>query len=235
MELYERIELRRFVGRELLLWIWFETEVFEATLSTKAHGEFGLWLEGRLVMSAGQETTTIKGTQPGNHREAKEALLRGKLPDSASLHLSWADKDATFTLKAEKMAMSGLKLPGKKKEAGDAPGAVASLTNINGPSARPKRKRSSPAEEAAAFEVHESHEAFYDRMTVTREIESIVEALYREFLALRLGPAWDETIVPAIEAWAAGEDVDEAAYRRARARAIGSPKHANGGGVALRA
>ena len=231
MELYERIELRRFVGREWLLWLWFETEVFEATLSTKAHGQFGLWLEGRLVMSAGQEATAIKGTQPGNHREAKESLLRGKLPDAASLHLSWADHEATFTIKAEKMALSGLKLPGKKKEAGgEAPGAVASLTSINGPAPPPraKRKKSSPADEAAAFEAHEAHEAFYDRMTVTREIESIVEALYRDFLALRLGPAWGETVVPALEAWATGDDVDDAAYRKARTRAIG-------GGAAKRA
>ena len=36
MDEFERIELRRFVGRELLLWLWFESEVFEATLETKA-------------------------------------------------------------------------------------------------------------------------------------------------------------------------------------------------------
>lgn len=208
MELFERVELRRFVGRELLLWIWFESEVFEATLSTKAHGAFGLWLEGRLVLSAGQETTTIKGSQPGNHREAKEALLRGKLPDSASIHISWAGQDATFTLKAEKLALAGLKLPSKQKEEKE-----ESLLPQ-----RPKRKAPRTSEEV---EVHEAHEAFYDRMTVTREIEGIVEALYRDFLALRLAPVWDETVVPALEAWAAGEAVDDAAYKRARTRALG--------------
>ena len=224
MELYERIELRRFVGRELLLWLWFESEILEGTLETKAHGSFGLWLEGRLVMSQGQEATTIKGSQPGNHREAKEALLRGKLPDLASLHLSWNEQDATFTLKAETLGIAGLKLPrkGGEKTPGDAPGAVASLTRVDGPAkrARPK-KRGNTAADVAAFESDEAHEDFYERMTVTREIEGIVEALYRDFLTLRLGPTWDTVMAPALEAWSSGEDVDAEAYRKARARALG--------------
>jgi hypothetical protein len=224
MEAFERIELRRFVGRELLLWLWFESEVFEATLETKAHGSFGLWLEGRLVLSAGQEATTIKGTQPGNHREAKEALLRGKLPDLASLHLAWADHDATFTLKAETLAVAGLKLPKKGSDAppGDAPGAVASLTRVDAPTKRKRPKRAGgTAADAAAFASDEAHEDFYERMQVTREIEGIVEALYRDFLALRLGPAWDAVVTPALEAWVSGEDVDADAYGRARGKALG--------------
>src|SRR3954471_19270782 len=211
MDTFERVELRRFVGRELLLWLWFESEIFEATLETKAHGSFGMWLEGRLVLSAGQETTTIKGTQPGNHREAKEALLRGKLPDVASLHLSWADHDATFTLKAETLGIAGLRLPRKGSDAppGDAPGAVASLVRVDGPTRRSRpKKRGGSAAEVAAFASDEAHEEFYERMQVTREIEGMVEALYRDFLVLRLGPAWDEAVAPALAAWAAGEDVD---------------------------
>lgn len=220
MDEFERIELRRFVGRELLLWLWFESEVFEATLETKAHGSFGLWLEGRLVLSAGQEVTTIKGTQPGNHREAKEALLRGKLPDLASIHLAWAEHDATFTLKAETMAIAGLKLPKKGNDTpGDAPGAVASLTRVDAPARRKRpKKAASTAADAAAFASDEAHEDFYERMTLTREIEGIVEALYRDFLALRLSSVWDGAVVPALEGWVAGEKVDADKYRKASRR-----------------
>jgi hypothetical protein len=223
MELFERVELRRFVGRELLLWLWFESEIFEGTLETKAHGSFGLWLEGRLVLSAGQEVTTIKGTQPGNHREAKEALLRGKLPELASLHLAWNERDATFTLKGETLAIAGLKLPRKGGDAppGDAPGAVASLTRVDGPEKRKRpKKRGGTAEDVAAFASDEAHEDFYERMVVVREIEGVVEALYRDFLALRLGPTWDAVIGPALEAWSAGEEVDADAYAKARGKAL---------------
>src|SRR3954447_6441950 len=111
MQLSERIEQRRFVGREFLLFLWFESEIFDATLSTKEHGSFGLWIERQLVLSAGKEVTRIKGATPANHREAKEALLRGKLPEVAGLHLSWREQDTNFVLKAEHMALSGLSLP----------------------------------------------------------------------------------------------------------------------------
>ena len=59
MQLVDRIEKRRFVGREFLLWLWFESELFDATLSTKAHGSFGLWFEKRLVLSEGKTSTSI--------------------------------------------------------------------------------------------------------------------------------------------------------------------------------
>lgn len=222
MELFERIELRRFVGREFLLWLWFESEVLEATVETKAHGSFGMWLEGRLVLSAGKEVTTIRGTQPGNHREAKEALRRGKLPDLASIHLAWADHDATLTLKAETLGVAGLKLPKKGSDAppGDAPGAVASLTRVDGPVKRSRpKKRGDTAADVAAFASDEAHEEFYERMRLTREVEGIIEALYRDFLALRLGAGWDAAVVPALTAWVAGEDVDADAYQRARKKA----------------
>ncbi|MDB5213207.1 MAG: hypothetical protein JWO86_1134 [Myxococcaceae bacterium] len=225
MDTFERIELRRFVGRELLLWLWFESEVFEATLSTKVHGSFGLWLEGRLVLSAGQEVTTIKGTIPGQHREAKEALLRGKMPDLAAVHISWADHDATLTLKAETLGISGLKLPRKEPDAAP-PGEGTTV-----PVRRAPRRRAAPAAAAAELAASEANEDLYERMRVTREIEGIVEALYRDFLALRLGPAWSEVVVPALEAWTSGAEVDADRYGTLRTRALtaaagsrGSPK-----------
>ena len=219
MDVFERIELRRFVGRELLLWLWFETEVFEATLSTKLHGSFGMWIEGRLVLSAGQEVTTIKGSMPGHHREAKEALLRGKLPDVASIHLSWADHEATFTLKAESMAIAGLKLPKRESENE----GVAAGEGIIAPPRRPRRKAAT-----ANVAGDEAHEELYERMRVTREIETIVEALYRDFLVLRLGPAWSELVAPALETWSEGGAIDADDYGTARTKALagakGSPK-----------
>jgi len=214
MEVFERIELRRFVGRELLLWLWFESEVFEGTLATKPHGSFGLWLEGRLVLSAGQEVTTIKGTIPGQHREAKESLLRGKMPDLASLHIAWADHDATLTLKAETLAISGLKLPRKE------PDAAPTGEGTTVPVRRAPKRRAAPAEAAAELAAHEANEELYERMRVTREIEGIVEALYRDFLALRLGPAWSELVMPALEAWTLGQEVDADDYGTARTKAL---------------
>lgn len=213
INLADRIELRRFVGRELLLWLWLESELFEATLSTKEHGSFGLWLEGRLVLDEGKESTTIKGTTPGLHREAKESLLRGKTPERAGLHLSYGDKDCTLTLRGETLAFAALVPPAKEKEERSAMAVIAD--------APPPKKRKKSADGAAGAGDANFHEALYDRMDFAREVEGVVTSLYRDFLRLRLSPAWDKDVVPALERWVAGEDVDVDRYRRARDRAVG--------------
>lgn len=209
-DLVDRIEARRFVGREFLLWLWFESEVFEATLATRAHGSFGFWVEGRLVLAEGQESTTIKGSLPGLHREAKESLRRGKLPTMAGLHLSWADKEARFSLKGETMAIAGLKLPTALDKAEPAPVDLSKPP----PARRKGKKQTVEAEEAAAD--HDEAENFYERMHLAREIEEIIEALYREFLDLRLSEAWDGSVLPTLNAWIDGTEIDSDAYRAAR-------------------
>jgi hypothetical protein len=210
----DRIELRRFVGRELLLWLWLETELFEATLSTSEHGEFGLWLEGRLVLNEGQESTIIKGSAPGMHREAKESLLRGKMPERAGLRLSFGDHECTVTLRGETLAFAGLLAP-RKKEAAEA-AAPGDPPPIDAPQVRRKRKR---AEEKVESDL--AHDAFYERMHFARDVEALTTALYRDFLALRLSPVWDSRVVPTLEAWVAGEDIDVDRYRAARDKVIG--------------
>jgi hypothetical protein len=210
MDLVDRIEKRRFVGREFLLWVWFESEVFEGTLSTKEHGSFGLWIEKSIVLSMGKEATRIKGAQPAASREAKESLRLGKLPEAAGFHLVQGDQESSFTLKAEQLGIAGLKLPtvlGGEEEA-------VHEEILAGPRRPPRRKRESKDAQDVR-ESDEAHEAFYERMNMTRDFEALVEALYRDFLALRLSERW-EHVVSAMRAWAAGDEVDADAYRAGR-------------------
>lgn len=216
--LLDRIELRRFVGRELLLWLWFESEVLDATLATREHGSFGLWLGGRLVLTDGRESTAIKGVSPGQHREAKEALLRGKTPDRMGLHLSIGDGEHTLTLRGDTLGITALSAPIERTP--DAPPEGAPL-----PIPKKRKKRDAEADEASFAE----HEKLLERMHHARDIEKVVEALYRDFLAVRLSGEWDAHVLPAIEAWVAGEDVDEDAYRGARERALRRGARASAG------
>jgi len=210
MQLVDRIEKRRFVGREFLLWLWFETEIFGATLSTKEHGTFGLWVERQFVLSESKEVTRIKGNQPAAGREAKESLLRGKLPEIAGLHLSLNDQESTFVLKAENLSIGSLKLPtvlGKEDE----PAVL-----LDRPPPRRKKKAGPIPDEG-----DQQREVFEERITLTRGFEALIEALYRDFLTLRLGPAWKSLVVPALKTWASGEgrvDVDD--YRKARSKVL---------------
>jgi hypothetical protein len=206
MQLADRIEKRRFVGREFLLWLWFESEIFDATLSTAHSGPFGLWLEKRLVLSAGKESTRVVSPLPGRGREAKEALLNGQLPESAGLRIALNEEETSFVLRAEALGVSGLKLPGAvlgKEE--DAPNVL--LEELRGKSKAPRRKEKRE---------DEAYEAFYERMRLTHDFEALLEALYRDFLTLRLSPRWQAVFVPAARAWAEGKEVDAERYRKER-------------------
>ncbi len=222
MQLVDRIEKRRFVGREFLLWLWCESELFDATLTTKEHGAFGLWIERQIVLSAGKEVTRIKGSQPASGREAKEAILRGKLPETAGLHLSMGERETTLTLKAEHLSVAGMKLPTVLGGADDEPPQLLDEPGGRAPRPAPKPRRRAGGDAAAEArqESDEDHETFYERMHLTVEIEAVLHALYRDFLVLRLGPAWDALVTPVLRAWAAGEAVDADAYRAQRTVAL---------------
>jgi hypothetical protein len=200
----DRIEQRRFVGRELLLWLWMESELFESTLTTEEHGSFGFWLENKLVLSAETESTRIRAAMPGAGRE--EALLRGQLPESMGIRISHEGEETSLALGAEKLAVTGLKLAALKEESdGHVPGDL--VDELSGKSPRRKKKKQ-------VEEVDDS--PFYDRMAKTAAVEGLLVALYRDFLALRLSPRWNALIAPTMRRWAMGEPVDADAYRAAK-------------------
>ena len=216
-QLLDLVEKRRFVGRELLLWLWMESELFDATLRTEAHGDFGLWIEKKLVLSLHEESTRITAPLPGAGREAKEALLRGQLPEAAAIRIAWKDDETSLAIDAESFAIRGLKLRTvlDKEDSGGIGGDL--VDELAGKKrGKPKRKKDERDEAELAEEA-----AFVERMTMTRELEDLLAALYRDFLALRLSPTWNKVVVPTMHAWAAGEDVDADAYRRGKS---GKPK-----------
>jgi hypothetical protein len=195
VQLTDRIEKRRFVGREFLLWLWFESEVLEGTLSTEEHGPIGLWLEKQLVLSAGKVSTRIKAEAPGAGREAKEALLSGQLPESAGIRVALGEQETSFVLKADQMAVASLKLQtvlGKEEDA-QPMDLVRELTQ------RPRARRGR-ADEAS----DEAHEAFYERMRMTADFEHLLETLYADFLALRLNAETWHEVASLMRAWAEG-------------------------------
>jgi hypothetical protein len=205
MQLIDRIEKRRFVGREFLLWLWFESELFDATLSTREHGPFGLWLEKRLVLSEGQEKTSITAPMPGAGREAKEALLRGQLPDSAGIRIAWHGDETAFTCKAETLGISGLKLQTVLGKSEDEPNPL--LDELMGKKGKQPRSKREP---------EDLHEVFYERMQLTSEFEGLIERLYGDFLALRLSADWEALVVPLLRKWVLGVEFEIEPYASLR-------------------
>lgn len=207
MQLIDRIEKRRFVGREFLLSLWFESEIFDATLETREHGSFGFWLEKKLVLSLAKESTRITSPNPGLGAEAKAALCRGQLPQSAGLRITIKDTETSLVLDAERLAITGLKLNTVlDQEQEEAPTEL--MEELTGTRKKPGRAQEQ-LEDA-------EDEVFYERMRLTTEVEGVIEALYRDFLALRLTPVWEEHVVPALQRFAHGKTVDADAYRAGR-------------------
>jgi hypothetical protein len=211
MQLLDRIEKRRFVGREFLLWLWFESELLDATLSTRAHGSFGFWLEKRLLLSAGKQSTRITAPSPGLGREAKEALLAGQLPESAGIRITRGDDETSFQFNAERLAIIGLKLNTVLDQAPE-PEPADLVAELKG-QRRGRAAKSGPARDEDA-----DYEKFYERMQLTQSLEAVIEALYADFLALRLSDSWSRDVVPQLRAWAAGEEIAADAYLTAKKR-----------------
>lgn len=116
MDLLDRIEGLRFLGREFLLWLWFESEVFETELRPTGEEPLSLWLEAQLTLVFEKEESRLKGAVPASSPEAKKALQQGKLPKEARVRVTRIDKEFSFTLKADALALSGLKLPTELKK-----------------------------------------------------------------------------------------------------------------------
>jgi hypothetical protein len=219
MDLYERVEKRRFLGREFLLHLWFETELLSATLSTRATGPFGLWIEKELSLSAGKETTRIKGSLPAQAREAKESLLLGKTPERAGFRLVKGEREASFVLVGDTLALAAVALAAALAEEAPERDALDAA-----PAARPRRPRERSVEAELEQAEVAAQESFFERMHLLREVEELVEHLYAEFLALRLGPAYAAFVAPALRAWALGEALDADAYAAKKKAALTPPR-----------
>lgn len=110
-DLAELVELNRFVGRELLLWLWFESELFETNLAPSRGEALSLWLETQLTLASEGEETRVKSPIPGATPEAKQALRQGKLPTATRMRAVLGGAEFSWSFKADELAVGGLKVP----------------------------------------------------------------------------------------------------------------------------
>jgi len=116
MELLDLIEGRRFMGREFVVWLWFESEIQETNLHPTGVDPVSMWLEAQITLVLEKEESRLKGAIPASSPEAKEALRQGKLPKEAKMRLVRGEREYTWTLKADSLGLAGLKLPTQLKK-----------------------------------------------------------------------------------------------------------------------
>jgi hypothetical protein len=188
MDLIDLIEGTRFLGRELLVWLWLESEVLEGHVEAPGFGKVPFWLESRITLETPEEKpeqSALRGALPSSRPEAREAVRQGKLPTMARLRLELGEAAYSLTLKADTLALASVGIPAVLKDSDD------------------------------------RDERFYERIGLVEELEAVMDALYAQFLGIRLSPAWEAAAVPAIRAWATGDrKTAESCYRRATKGAV---------------
>lgn len=122
-ELIERIETTRFLGSELLLWIWLRQELFNEPVALG--GELGnaeVWLDRKLTLEHildRAEKVAVRGAQPAGSAEAREAVRNMKLPVGSRLVLRLNEQDFAFDFNAPRFLIGGGAIPALLKEEGD--------------------------------------------------------------------------------------------------------------------
>ena len=119
MDLVDLIEKRRFVGREFLVFLWFESELFDGMIPVEGYGTCELRLEGFITLAEGKEQARLKGVAPSGDPEAHQALRQGKLPVQARLRLSAGELEYAFTFNADTLGMAAVKIPAVVKDEAD--------------------------------------------------------------------------------------------------------------------
>lgn len=119
MNLADLIEKRRFVGREFLVWLWFESEIMEGRFDVEGFGPCEILLEGQIALTQDKEQNRMKGAAPSATPEAHEALRQGKLPAQARVRVVRGELEFGFVFTAETLGLSAVKIPKVINEEGD--------------------------------------------------------------------------------------------------------------------
>lgn len=109
------VESNRFVGSELLLWLWFESEVFETNLRPTGGPPCAIWIETQITLSTDADEARIKSAMPAATPESKQALRQGKLPKQARMRAVIEEHEFSWVFKADALAVGSLKIPTELK------------------------------------------------------------------------------------------------------------------------
>ncbi len=115
MDLIDLINRTSFLGPEFLTWLWFRSEKQQGMFDAGGEiGPFELWFDDKLTVSApalNAQENLFKGGHPATSEEARTALRLGKMASEAKLRIVRAGQEWSFSLKAEQLQSTGIKIP----------------------------------------------------------------------------------------------------------------------------
>jgi len=106
------------LGPEFLTWLWWRADVdpcFRHSDGSEVYIHFDEHLEFRGERAAARRTV-LRAGMPGASMEARAALRSGKNLVAARLLMARGEDEVRFTLRAENLDVSGLRLPAPEGE-----------------------------------------------------------------------------------------------------------------------
>jgi hypothetical protein len=171
-DLVELLYAYRFLGREFLAWLWFKSEVeLDGLIKVQGQEPVIVVVGDKMVLETGD----------GEYRET--LVLQG----SRSEH-----REARLGLMEGKLPEEmHLRLIRNQDEW---------QLNLKAGTLEMKSLKSKSA--AGPQEDDEDQEAFFfDQMYQVEAVSEIIDGLFREFLQVRLSPAWDQEEMPRWQEW----------------------------------
>lgn len=101
MDIVTLIQEKKYLGREFLTWLWFQSDMNLGEITLEDATKFEIWLDNRVILEPDDEESGEKVICHGEHSEmyeARQALGQGKKITQARFKLSLNDQDWSFTL-----------------------------------------------------------------------------------------------------------------------------------------
>ncbi|UQZ89119.1 hypothetical protein C4J81_07875 [Deltaproteobacteria bacterium Smac51] len=162
-----------FLGQEFLTWLWITSEINGNYLVIQPQGSVEVWFESRLQLESGEggDKKSVTCQNPGAEWSEAYTALR----------------------RSKKLTRGRLKVRSEEKE-WSLSLAADSLTPQG--VKFPKTFTHGEDEEDDSLTGR-----FMERVALLNELNGIIEALFKQFLELRLSAAWSEKILPDLNRW----------------------------------
>lgn len=109
----------QFLGREFLLWLWWRSEEDFATAELPHYGTVDFWIDDHIQFRTPgdpPQITDLRGGAPATTVEARTALAGGKTVESARLGLRVREREYSFSIRAEGLELSAVKVPSDARD-----------------------------------------------------------------------------------------------------------------------
>ncbi len=171
-DLVELLYAYRFLGREFLTWLWFKSEAeLDGLIKVREQEPVIVAVGDKMVLETGDGEYRETLVLQGSHSEHREARL-GLMQGKLP----------------EEMHLKLIR--GQDEWQLTLKAATLEIKGLKSKSA------SGPQED------EDDQEAFFfDQMYQVEAVSEIIDGLFREFLQVRLSPAWDQEEMPRVQDW----------------------------------